>query len=205
MATIAPAIAAMTHKATELHDDAANTVPTAFPIVTQRLEIRPFTVADVPAYALILAKPEVTRYLGTGAPTPPGESESRAARWISMWQEAETAGLGVFAVFERESGDLIGHCGFTRVPDGRVEIDYAFDSTAWGKGYGTEAARTMLEYGREHLGVTELIGMAYPENSGSIGIFRKLGMSRFGTEHHHGSDLEIYECDLRRLSEHALN
>ena len=50
----------------------------------------------------------------------------------------------------------------------------------------------MVEYGSEQLGLSEFIGMAYPENLGSIGIFRKLGMVPLGSEFHHGSDLVIF-------------
>ena len=161
-------------------------------VETERLWLRPFVDDDVTEYAAIAAKPEVTRFLGTGDPTPTGMSVARAQRWIDAWREAEADGLGVFAVVEKSTGKLIGHCGFSRLPDGRVEIDYAFDTSAWGKGYGTEAARAMVEYGSMQLGLKEFIGMAYPENYGSIGIFRKLGMVPLGSGFHHGSDLVIF-------------
>ena len=97
---------------------------------------------------------------------------------------------------EKKSGNLIGHCGIRPIPDGRVELLYAYDPSAWGKGYGTEAAAAVLEYGKENFEIDELIAIAYPQNPASIGIIKKLGFESIGKEEHFGKMLEVYSIKM---------
>ena len=153
-------------------------------ITTERLLLRQFTPEDEPAYADIMTKPEVYRYLGTGQSIP----RESAGRSIMMWNSTFGHGLGVYAVVERCSGKLIGHCGVRGLPCGRKEILYAFDDSAWGKGYATEAGKAVLE----NHPVRPLIAVSYPGNSGSIGVIKKLGFCHVGQEEMFGTMLESF-------------
>ncbi|MCL2595338.1 MAG: GNAT family N-acetyltransferase [Promicromonosporaceae bacterium] len=163
-------------------------------IATERLLLRRFTDADADAYAAILMKPEVTRYLGSGQ----GATGEGIAALREQFQAVWNDGYGVFAVVEQATGSLIGHCGIRPIPDGRIELLYAYDPATWGKGYATEAGRAALDYAREHFPVAEVIGMAYPQNHGSIAVLEKLGFQRIGTEQHFGHDLILLQLDVNR-------
>ena len=112
-------------------------------LTAPRLILRPFEPADIPAYAAIRAKPHVVQYLSGGAAGVDRALEvarERIPAFEALWQEP--GGYGPWAVVERASGLLIGHCGL-RVWDalgGATELLYMLDDTAWGKGYATEAA-----------------------------------------------------------------
>ena len=157
-------------------------------IMTERLEIRRFRQADKEQYAKIMTNPAVYKYLGSGE----GLDEAGAHKLLTFFSFS----LGVFAVVEKKSGNLIGHCGIRPIQDGRIELLYAYDPSAWGKGYGTEAATAVLEYGKENFEIDELIAMAYPENPASIGIIKKLGFKSIGQEEHFGKMLEVYSLKM---------
>ena len=66
-----------------------------------------------------------------------------------------------------------------------------------GKGYATEAAGAVLEYGFGPLGLERIVAVAYPANVASIAVMRKLGMQAQGMAHHYGGDLAKYGLERR--------
>ena len=157
-------------------------------IKTNRLEIRRFTEADTEQYVNIMTKPEVYKYLASGT----GISRENAIKSIANWESVCESGYGVFAVIEKSSGNVIGHCGIRPIADGRIELLYAYDPSVWGKGYATEAGKAVLDYGKENFTLTEIIAMSYPQNKGSVGVIKKLGFEYAGQEEHFGTMLELY-------------
>ena len=161
-------------------------------IKTDRLLLRRPTEGDIAQYIEIMTKPEVTRYLGSGTPLPRERADEGVGRLLAMFESAWDGGHGVFAVVESASSKIIGYCGIRPIPDGRIEILYGYDPSAWGKGYATEAGKAVLVYGKENFGITELIAMSYPQNKGSIAVIEKLGFERVGEEEHFGKMLEVF-------------
>jgi len=153
-------------------------------LTTERLLLRRFTPEDEPAYADIITNPNVYRYLGTGQ----GIQREQVGRMIDNLDASWGHGLGTYAVVELSSDKLIGHCGVRGLPCGRIEILYAYAEDAWGKGYATEAARAVLD---AHI-TRPLIAVSYTENTGSIGVIKKLGFSHVGQEKMFGSMLELF-------------
>ena len=161
-------------------------------ITTTRLELRRFAESDTQAYTEIITNPDVTRYLGSGRDCSKEDALKFLARYESVWDE----GYGIFAVTEQASSNLIGYCGIRKIPDGRVELLYAYAPLAWGKGYATEAGKAVLAYAREHFELSKVIAMSYPQNAGSIGVIKKLGFKSIGQEEHFGKMLEVFALDI---------
>ena len=159
-------------------------------ITTERLILRRFRQTDKKQYTKILTNPAVYKYLGDGL----GCTSEFAEKILTNY----TFSRGIFAVIERDSNKVIGHCGIRPIPDGRIELLYAYEPSAWGKGYGTEAGRAVLEYGKAHFEIDEIIAMAYLENPGSIAIMKKLGFERIGQEEHFGNMLEVYRLKISK-------
>jgi ribosomal-protein-alanine N-acetyltransferase len=126
-------------------------------------------------------KPEVTKYLGRGK----GHTRESAVKLLNYFENvwAEKA-YGAFAVIERSSKTIIGHCGFNTLTDGRTEFLYAYDSSAWGKGYATEAGKAVLQYAKANLSLAELYALSYPQNKASINVLTKLGFQSIGQQLH---------------------
>jgi ribosomal-protein-alanine N-acetyltransferase len=150
-------------------------------VETERLDLRPFEAGDVDWYAAIRAKPEVVRFLPGGEPTAARArpiAEATVPHFVGLWREV---GYGPWAVVERESGRPLGHAGVRFLPElGETEILYMLDTPAWGRGYATEAARAARDFGFEQLKLQRLIAFAVPENTASIHVLEKLGMTGEG-------------------------
>jgi len=136
---------------------------------THRLLIRSFEREDIPAYAEIVADPRVTRYLGDGKPY----SYEQAAAYVEdLIARDSTTGISRYAVLLGD--ELIGFCGFKDLGD-HIDFGWRYAHRYWGKGYATEAARAVLEYGVEILGLSGIVAVAYEANVGSVRVIEKLG------------------------------
>jgi RimJ/RimL family protein N-acetyltransferase len=52
----------------------------------------------------------------------------------------------VFALFERKGGAFAGACGYEMRDESIPEIGYWIGEPFWGRGYATEAVRTMIDH-----------------------------------------------------------
>lgn len=86
---------------------------------------------------------------------------------------------GKLAVFEKESGKLIGMGGLTPWTwegEKLVDITYRLRESAWGKGYGWELAEALVNHGFHEVGLDQLTATITPDNLPSTKIAEKLGM-----------------------------
>ncbi len=161
-------------------------------IETPRLILRKFTLEDLDTYhEQIYGDAEVTRYLPGGQPRPKEHSEMVLNYFIDHDREH---GFSPWAVIDRVSGQLLGHCGLIHVLDEpEVEIIYALGKSTWGKGLATEAASACLDHAYNHLDMDEIIALAYPENTASQRVMQKLGMQDEGaTDLFYNAELALY-------------
>lgn len=85
-----------------------------------------------------------------------------------------------WAVWETESGKLLGMGGltpWTYEEEKMIDITYRLRESAWGKGYGLELARALVEYGFNHLNLSEITATITPDNAASKAIAAKLGFT----------------------------
>jgi ribosomal-protein-alanine N-acetyltransferase len=159
-------------------------------IETARLLLRPFTPEDGPALARLYADPAVTRYLPHST-RPPAERAERVIRFFAdHWARH---GFGVWAVVEKATGEVSGHCGLNDVPEVEaVEVLYALVQSAWGRGIATEAAAASIRYGFETVGLERIVAFAAPENTGSRRVMEKIGLCYAGDRHIFGLDTVEY-------------
>jgi ribosomal-protein-alanine N-acetyltransferase len=144
---------------------------------TSRLRLRPFTEADAPTHLALYQDPEVTRPLG-GGPFLGAEIAVRSRRaidrFVRHWAEK---GFGVFALEDLATGRFLGQCGLNTVDElGEIEVLYALERAAWGRGLATEAARAALAYGFDEARLDRIIAVTRPEHAKSRRVLEKLGM-----------------------------
>ena len=145
-------------------------------LLTPRLLLRPFTMDDAPLLLELNSDPEVQRYTGDIVMTEISEAEARIAMYLNWMETVQMARLGVFL---RETNEFIGWCGL--IPQhGEVDLGYRFMVRYWGKGYGTEAAKAVLEWAWRTLPLSYIIGRAEGDNVASCKILEKIGMSYEG-------------------------
>ena len=89
----------------------------------------------------------------------------------------QTGGETVFAI--ELDGELIGLCGLDARPDG-AELGYWLGVAFWNHGYGTEAARAVIDYGFTKLGHDVLQSGARVSNPASRRVLEKCGFQWTG-------------------------
>jgi RimJ/RimL family protein N-acetyltransferase len=158
----------------------------ALPIFTERLAMRPYESGDLEQlHEVLYGDPAAMALLG-GARDLPG---TRASIERSILQQ-ELAGFSFWPVFERESGLLIGEAGlFPLAPGGPdIALGYAFGRNYWGRGYASEAARSVLAEAFGPLGMLHVAAITREANTRSRNVLTKLGFRLDGTRHIWGAE-----------------
>ena len=161
---------------------------------TKRLILKTPEISDLENLVALRTDPEVMMYVGTGIVQTREQVEEFIANADPYFKEY---GLAFCSVFEKETGNFIGqgglfHLGFNvNQPD--IELAYRLHKKYWGKGYATELAQALIQWGFEHLPVKKIIAGAYPENIRSHRVLEKAGMSYSGIINYRGNELWGYE------------
>ena len=139
---------------------------------TERLILRPFAAEDAADLYAYARDPEV----GPAAGWPPHGSEAESLEIIRTVFSAPH----VFALVLRETGHLIGSAGFVdghraELPGPDDELGYWVGRPWWGRGLATEAARELLRYGFEDLGLRTVWCDHYEGNGSSRRVIEKCG------------------------------
>jgi [ribosomal protein S5]-alanine N-acetyltransferase len=87
-----------------------------------------------------------------------------------------------WAVEHQADKKMIGRIGLHgyHKKDERADMGYAYNRKYWGQGYGTEAARRVLEYAFCDLNLHRVSASALPDNIGSIKVLTNIGMQYEG-------------------------
>jgi len=86
-----------------------------------------------------------------------------------------------FAVILKDTAQLIGACGmYTNKEQNEGNIGWVLHMNHWKKGYGTELAHALLEFGFEDLDLHRIYATCYAENYGSYRVMERNGMRREG-------------------------
>jgi RimJ/RimL family protein N-acetyltransferase len=140
---------------------------------TERLRLRPMDVGDLDAFLAVVSDPFSMRFY----PRPFDRAMARG--WIERVRERyERDGIGLLAVCERSTGELIGDCGPMRMETGHgtfVELGWHTRPDRQGNGFASEAARACRDRVWEALDVDRLISIIRPENVPSWSVARSIG------------------------------
>ena len=141
---------------------------------TDRLVLRESTPPDVSAVQRLVGEWEVARTL---AVVPHPYEDGMAEEWIASLRPAYEAGKTLtWAVVLREEGELVG--AITLHPNARddnAELGYWIGRPYWGHGYATEAAREVLRYAFEDLGLHRIHAEHLGSNPASGKVMQKSG------------------------------
>lgn len=169
-------------------------MPVVLPLRTERLQLRGFTPADLPAIARVYGDPEVMRDVGEGRPA----DEPTVVQMVRAAVDHQAAhGYSVWALAERESGEVIGDAGLYRMGE-EVELGYTLGRAWWGRGYATEAAGACLDAAFGPAGLTEVVALVVPDNISSRRVLAKLGMTPAGHRMAYGREHAVYRIEAPR-------
>jgi RimJ/RimL family protein N-acetyltransferase len=150
----------------------------AFPLLTERLLIRPLTPDDLDRHHALFADTDVVRYLYFG-PFDRAAAQDHLER-RSVVQLPSEGGWINFGVEVQGYSVLIGELamGFISAGHAHYEVGYVFDAAYEGHGYATEGAAMIVELAFAGLGAHRVSGRLDARNERSARVLERLGMRR---------------------------
>ena len=148
-----------------------------YPIVTDRLRLRPFSRGDVDAVFSYRSRPDVAEFLFD---YPMTHEECAEAVRVRVGQIA-FSGEGdkiLLAVERKDDGRLVGEVSliWRSVADQQAEIGYILHPDVHGRGFASEAAKALLSFGFEVVGLHRIYARCDARNLASAKVMKRLGM-----------------------------
>jgi ribosomal-protein-alanine N-acetyltransferase len=144
------------------------------PLRTPRLHLREFVESDFDSVLAYSSDARVTRYLFFGPRD--ADSTSEYLQELLESQREQPRVRFELAVEEIASGRLIGACDLSLIERNVADLGYMLELNAWGKGYATEIATSLLEAAFLQLRADRVISTVDVNNGASIRVLEKIGM-----------------------------
>lgn len=146
---------------------------------TDRMVLRRFTEADADNLFDLDSDPDVMRFLNGGKPTPRDVIENEILPRL-LHDYERFAGYGRWAAVEKSTGEFLGWFALRPREGGgldEAELGYRLRKSAWGKGYGTEGSRALINKGFTQLGVQRVFAQTMAVNVASRRVMEKAGLT----------------------------
>lgn len=156
-------------------------------IETERLILRKLKESDLDYIYAWGSDEDVTKYVTF----PTHKSKEDTKKILDYWlNEYKNSNAIRFAIENKEISEVMGMIDVVEITsDGYPEIGYASAKKYWGKGYMTEACKTMVDYLFE-LGYKKILIRAMIDNIGSNRVIEKVGFSFIKKEEVHLKKLD---------------
>lgn len=162
-----------------------------------RLILRPFAQSDAHAVARYAGEKDIA---ATTLSIPHPYSLDMAVEWIGTHAEMYARGeSATFAITLAESLQLVGAIGLVRHKEhDRAELGYWVGKPHWNRGYASEAALLVVDFGFESWQLERIFAHHFATNPASGKVMEKAGMQYEGCLRHHVKkwgqyqDLKIY-------------
>jgi len=143
---------------------------------TPRMTLRDFRASDFDGVFAYASDPEVTRFMFYG-PRDKADTQAYLQRMLQSQTEVPRRTWEV-AVVRTGDGHLIGACDLTMEDALTADLGYILARDAWGQGYATELARTLLRAGFEQLGRQRIFAICDMRHLASVRVLEKAGLRR---------------------------
>jgi [ribosomal protein S5]-alanine N-acetyltransferase len=144
-------------------------------LLTERLDLRPITMADADRLAVLHADARVMNLLQHGV-LARAESDAMVALYEAEWP---ALGFGSWTASERATGRLVGLGGLrVHIGDLGVALRAAFSPDAQGRGYGPELGRAVLAFAFDVARLGRVVAITRLDNLPSQRSLEKFGMVR---------------------------
>jgi RimJ/RimL family protein N-acetyltransferase len=147
-----------------------------FPLETDRILLRHFRDSDLDGFIAYRSDPNVARYQGWDLPY----GREKGSSFINEMKNAQPGTPGKWfqvAIELKSLNTLLGDCAFhVWASDTRqAYIGITLARSSWGKGYGQEACRCLLDFLFDELNLHRVIAECDVENTASIALLNHLG------------------------------
>ena len=157
-------------------------------IESERLILRELDIKDSESFFKLNSDPLVLKYTGDV----PFSSITAAETFLLNYSDYKKNGYGRWAVILKETSSFIGWCGLKLNEENLIDIGFRFFKEEWGKGFATESAKSVIDYGFNILKLKEIIGRASKNNISSIRVLEKLNMNFWKENSFEGVEESVY-------------
>lgn len=145
---------------------------------TQRLILRRLTIDDAQAmYDNWATDEKVNKYLSWNLHASVEATKELLTKWIAEYENPEQ-----YCWVIEYDNTIIGTIGLHAISNKSLHCDmgYCIGSKWWGKGIVTEAARAVIKFAFNEIGMNKVCALHDTENIGSGRVMEKNGMIREG-------------------------
>jgi RimJ/RimL family protein N-acetyltransferase len=148
-----------------------------FELATAHLRLRPIAAADTDLLLELDSDPEVMRFLTGGRPSTRDEitetiRDSIGHRWLAFLSGDSAEGT------RKDAPDgFVGWFGLAPGPGhGDRQLGYRLLRSMWGRGFATEGASAMVDYGFTELGAARIWAQTMTVNTASRRVMERCGL-----------------------------
>ena len=147
----------------------------------KRVILRPLQKLDISLFLKWYNDPEITQYMGIYLPL----TEINEGKWLEEAAGGRN-GTQVFFVieaFENNRANPIGSISLERIDSKNQNAELGIgigEKKYWDKGYGTEAARLLVDYGFKQLNLHRISSTVFSPNKRSLKMHHKVGFTKEG-------------------------
>ncbi|MFS4471824.1 GNAT family N-acetyltransferase [Chryseobacterium sp. T20] len=147
-----------------------------FPVIeTERLILSQLEERDVP-FIVGYLQHRIFSDLTSNIPYPYVENDARS--WLKMSKEAFDTNTGYTFAIRNKEGQIIGAIGLHDRDDDKAELGYWIGIPYWNKGYVTEAAKAIVDFGLNEMRFNKIFATHFLHNPASGRIMEKIGMEQ---------------------------
>jgi RimJ/RimL family protein N-acetyltransferase len=171
----------------------------AVPVIeTERLRMRGHRIDDFPHSTAMWADAKVVQYIGGKVQTEE-ESWTRFLRYVGHWV---VLGFGYWVIEEKATSAFVGEIGFAHYKrdmqpclNGLPEIGWALASAYHGRGYATEAVRSVVAWSDQHFDSLRTACIIALGNDASVRVATKCGYIQSGGAIYKGRSVRLFMRD----------
>jgi len=157
---------------------------------TERLFLRRYAEPDKADFINLFTDAAVMKYVGDGVLT----AEQAEAFWQKLFARLYPQNFNIWAVFAKEDSAYVGHAGIYPRPTRKEDWEFVYflNQNSWGKGYATELARRIIEFGFAELNLPEVFATVDELHSASINVLEKAEMNFKNYEYDEKGRFSVY-------------
>lgn len=160
---------------------------------TERLYFRHYIESDKPDLIKLFTDAAVMKRVSEGVLT-----ETQAETWWrKLFEKFYPQNLNIWAVFAKDDSKYVGHAGIYPRPTKQEDWEFVYflNQDNWGKGYATEIAQRVVEFGFEELDLQKVFATVADDHPTSIRILKKVGMKFERYEFDDGGRFSVYSLN----------
>lgn len=139
---------------------------------TERLYIRRYTKEDFPGFCELIRDKMASPYAKYDHTFPTEDAAlMEVLNFFAISDE-------FWALEEKSEHKIIGFVSLNYVDEASRNLGYCLHTHWHGRGYASEAARRIIRYAREELGLEKLVTGTAEENLPSVRLLERLGFTR---------------------------